>query len=139
MTPTKPHRLLLFVSGLVAVAIGAALVVDPFAFHATNQIALGTDPSLISEVRAPGGLLLVLGLMILHGARRASFAVPATALTAALYLSYGVARLVSLAVDGLPATGLVVATGIELLLGVAAGWTLGRVLSRDRGPSCATP
>ena len=132
MTPTKSHRLLLFVSGLVAAIIGGAILVEPHAFHATNGITLGIDPSLLSEVRAPGGLLLALGAMILTGAVRASFAVPATATSAVLFLSYGFARLVSLALDGVPANGLLVAMAIELGLGITSTLALQRAAERGQ-------
>ena len=118
--PTKPHRFFLVVSGLIAAAIGGAILVAPAAFHASNGIELAADPSLMSEVRAPGGALLGLGLLMLAGGFMASLARVSTAVAAAVYLSYGLARLVSVAVDGVPADGLLLAAGAELLIGAIA-------------------
>ncbi len=116
--PTFP-RVLLLVSGLIAVGIGASLLFAPVAFHAGYGTDLGSDANLLSEIRAPGGALLVLGVLMLVGAFDASFHRTALVLGAAVYLSYGLTRLVSVALDGMPGEGLLLAIGIELALGGA--------------------
>ena len=125
MQPSKLVRALLFVSGLVAVVIGATILLAPESLHASYGTELGAAPSLLSEIRAPGGALLAAGLLVLAGAfvTRLSFA--ALAVAATVYLSYGLSRLVSMALDGVPDSGLVAATVIELVLGGAAAlaWT----------------
>lgn len=113
------HRILLFVSGLCAVVIGGAILLDPIGFHAGNAIEIGADASSLSEARAPGGALLVLGALMLLGTFRASFIATATLVAAVVYLSYGGSRLLGMALDGAPGSGLVGATVIELVLGLA--------------------
>jgi uncharacterized protein DUF4345 len=110
----------LIVSGLLAAAIGAAVTLTPLAFAASNGIQLSTDPSLLSEVRAPGGALLACGLLILAGAAVRELRFSASLIAAAVYLPYGLARLVSLLIDGVPAEGLLAATAIELVIGALA-------------------
>lgn len=108
---------LLGVSGVLLLAIGAGVLFTPHAFFATNGIDLGTEPTHLSEVRAPGGLLFAGAVVILLGAVRAGLRRRALALSALVYLSYGGARLLSFALDGAPSTSLVAAGALELVLG----------------------
>lgn len=117
MRPTKTHRLLLALGSLIAIGIGATILVAPAWFHASHGIELGADASLLSEVRAPGGALLALGLLMLIGVLAESFTLASTSIAAAVYLAYGLSRLLGIALDGVPATGLVVAALVELALG----------------------
>ncbi len=117
MQPTKTTRTLLGLSSILAIGIGASILLAPTTFHASNGITIGQNPSLLSEVRAPGAALLVLGAMMLVGAFVRSFTFASTSIAMAVYLSYGSARLLSIGLDGMPAPGLVIAMGIELLLG----------------------
>jgi hypothetical protein len=61
----------------------------------------------------------VLGLLMLVGVFVKSFTLASTSIAAAVYLAYGVSRLVSIGLDGMPDTGLVAATAIELVIGAA--------------------
>ena len=131
MQPTNTHRILLVVSGLLAAGIGASILLAPARFHATHGIELGSDPNLLSEVRAPGGALMVLGTSMLVGAFRSAFTLASTAVAAAVYLAYGASRLVSIALDGMPDAGLVGATAIELVIGVACTVALVRSTRRE--------
>ena len=55
MTYSKFRFATLFVSGLIAVLIGAAIVLDPAGFHASSGIHLGAgDTALLNEMRAAG-------------------------------------------------------------------------------------
>jgi hypothetical protein len=137
MHPTKTLRALLVLAGLTAGAIGATILFAPAAFHATHGIELGADASLLSEVRAPGGALLVLGLLMLVGVFARSFTLASTSIAAAVYLAYGAARLLSLALDGVPDPGLVAAAGIELAIGAACAVAL--VRSAGAGPVRSGP
>ncbi|MEM9802397.1 MAG: DUF4345 domain-containing protein [Planctomycetota bacterium] len=141
MQPTISLRFLLFVSGLLATGIGASILFDPAAFHATHGIELGSDANLMSEVRAPGGALMVLGLLMLLGVWVRTFTLAATSIAAAVYLAYGASRLVSLALDGVPAPGLVGATAIELALGAACLFALVHAMrhSSANGRESTTP
>ncbi len=124
----------LFLSGLLLLAIGSAILLAPHAFHASNGIALGDDPSLLSEVRAPGGLLAASAVLVLLGTFRRSLRSLAMTLTVLVYGSFGLARLLGLALDGMPSSGLVASTAIELI--VAA---IGLVILSRSGVTSAWP
>lgn len=112
------QRLLLGVSGTLLLAIGSAVLFYPHSFAATNGVVLSDGASLLSEYRAPGGLLVASAVLILHGAMRASFVRWGFALSALVYGSYGVSRVVALTLDGMPSTALVQAMAVELVLGI---------------------
>ncbi len=130
MQTTTKHRVLLVLSGLLAIAIGATLLCAPVQFHATNGIHIAGGADLLSEIRAPGGSLLALGSMMLIGAFVPAFTLASTAIGAAVYLGYGGARLVGMGIDGVPGPGLLAATAIELVLGALCAITLVRSAGR---------
>lgn len=107
----------LSVSGLVLMGVGGVLLVTPSVMHASNGVELGNDPSLLSEVRAPGGALLVLGFLVIAGVFEPRWRYAATLVAGAVYGAYGLSRLFSMAIDGMPAPGLVVAAGLEITIG----------------------
>lgn len=119
-------RTLLAVSGSMGLAIGTGILFLPHAFHATSGIALGTDPSLLSEMRAPGGLLILASLLALAGAVKRSLARTGLILSASVYGSYGLSRLISLAVDGTPSDSLLLAALIELVVAALSLFALTR-------------
>ena len=123
----------LFIAGLLLLVIGGTLLLAPHAFHASNGIMLGHDPNLLSEIRAPGGLLVGSAVFILIGALRPDRQWLALMLTVLVYGSFGLARLLGLALDGTPATGIVAATVIELV--VAA---LGLLMLRRQSDAAST-
>ena len=104
----------LSVSGLLLVVIGGTILIVPHAFYASDGIVLGSDPSLLSEIRAPGGFLAGSGLLILTGTFRNHLSSLAVLLTVLVYGSFGLSRLLSLVLDGIPSDSLVIATGIEV-------------------------
>lgn len=115
---------LLALAGLLLLFLGGSILLSPQAFFATNHIVLGEDPSLLSEVRAPAGLLVLSGALIGLGAFRRSWTTSALVLTAAVYGSYGASRLVGVALSGMPGEGLMAAMAIELVVAVLAASTL---------------
>ena len=106
----------LFISGLLLLGIGSAILLVPHTFYASNGIALGDDASLLSEIRAPGGLLAASAVLILIGTFRRQLRSQAMILTILIYGSFGLARLLGLALDGIPSRGLVGSTAIELIV-----------------------
>jgi len=143
MRISLPHKLALGFTGSIAAAIGAGILFLPQAFHATSGIVIGNDASLLSEVRAPGGLLLVAGLFVLAGIFRPRWAYPATVLGFALSATYVLSRLLSMALDGMPDAALLFATAIEVCMAAACGIALlrtggGRKGARSMEPGAAT-
>lgn len=116
MKPLLP-RSILGVSGILLLVIGSAVLFNPESFAAANGIVLPDSPSLLSEYRAPGGLLVASAVLILLGAVRTQFIRLGFALAALVYGSYGVSRLVAMALDGMPSAALTQAMVVELFLG----------------------
>ena len=115
----------LVIAGLLLLAIGGAILLAPHAFHGTNGITLSESPNLLSEIRAPGGLLASSGIVILVGAFRRELQSRAVQLSTLVYGSFGVARLISMALDGMPSSSIIGATLLELIvafIGVVILW-----------------
>lgn len=117
----------LIFAGLLLLVIGGSILLAPHSFHGSNGIALGDNPNLLSEVRAPGGMLTASGIVALIGAIRANLASIAILLSVLVYGSFGVARILSMIVDGMPAPAIVAATVIELAVSVVGVLLLWRI------------
>ena len=111
-------RGLLLVSGSIAICIAAMILFAPSVFYAGYGIDIGGNPSLANELKAPAGTLLVSGLLMLAGAFKSGFTILSLATATVVYLSYGLSRTLSMAIDGVPHTGLVGAAVIEVAIGV---------------------
>ena len=116
---TQPlSRVVLALAGVMAVFIGGALLVSPHAFFAMNHIELGDDPNLLSEIRAPGGLLLAAGAIMIAGVAMRRLTRIGLVTAAVVYCSYGASRLLGILLDGAPSSSLIGAMMIELVVGV---------------------
>ena len=73
---------LLVSAGALLVYIGASVLLSPHGFYASNGIVLGADPSQLSEVRAPAGLLVLCGAFAVLGGIRRELTQPALVVTA---------------------------------------------------------
>jgi len=111
-------RGLLLASGLLATAIAATILFAPDAFYSGYGIEIGSNVSLANEMKAPMGMLFLAGVFILVGAFRTEFAVPSLTIATITFLSFGLSRVVSLAIDGMPDSGLVSAAVLEIAIGV---------------------
>lgn len=111
-------RGLLLASGLFAAGIAAMILFAPNAFYGGYGIDISTNVSLTNELKAPAGALLLAGLMMLAGVFRSAFTILSLATATAVYLSYGLSRALSMAIDGIPHSGLVSAAVIEIAIGV---------------------
>lgn len=118
MEKSKLVKVLLVVAGITGIAIGGALLFDPIGFEASAGISLEGDINMLSEVRAPGGALLAGGILILSGAFISNFTHTSVLLASLFYLSYGFSRILGMIIDGIPATSLVTATVIEMIIGI---------------------
>ncbi|WP_255527040.1 DUF4345 domain-containing protein [Nodosilinea sp. LEGE 07088] len=108
---------MLAVSGVILLLVGTATLLQPYAFFATEGIKLGNDPGLLSEIRAPGGLLIGCAIAILLGTCRQMITQAPLMLNAIVYGSFGLSRLLSMVLDGLPSAPLMGATAVELVIG----------------------
>ena len=119
-------RIFLAVSGAIAALIGISILFIPHTFFASNHIALGTDPNMMSEIRAPGGLLLASGVVMVCGAIMRSVLRAGLLTSAVVFSMYDVSRLVSLALDGVPSSSILGALVIELVVGGIAAVLIAR-------------
>jgi len=119
-------RTYLMICAMIAIGIGAALLFAPAAFQASTGITLGDNINLLSETRAPGGLLLGAGLVMAWGAFSSHMAYTALVLSSLIYGAYGVSRVLSMVLDGIPHANLVAATGLEIVLAIVGLAILGK-------------
>jgi len=104
----------LILSGALLGLIGGALLVSPIAFLAMSHVAIDNDPGLLSELTAPSVILILTGALQILGAFRIRFANLALSAGAIVYGSYGLGRLMSMALHGMPSQSLIVAAVVEL-------------------------
>jgi len=88
--------------GLPLLVFGGWRVVDIVGFFGFNGIELGYNVSMLNETRAAGGMVVGSALVILSGAFFPRMAFTSTVFAVVLFLSFGIARLYGIAVDGLP-------------------------------------
>jgi len=130
MQYTRPLRALLIFAGLVAILVGVGGLFLPVAFQATGGVMLDGSTNLLNEMRASGGAVLACGLVVFAGAFVRPLAFAASLLATVLYLAYGLSRLFSMAVDGMPDATLAAIAVSELAIGLSAAAAL--VAFRDR-------
>lgn len=115
-------------SGVILGLIGGALMFTPKAFLEMSHVVVERDPSLMSELTAPSGVLIITGALLVLGAVKRRFANLALSTGAIVYGSYGIGRLWSMGLHGIPSDSLVTASIIEL--GVAAMLVTLRLVAR---------
>ena len=132
------RRLVLLLSGLIAVAIAVTILFLPEFFYASYGIEVAGDAALKNELKAPSGLLLAGGALMLLGAFRVEWTTHALVAAAVVYLSYGFSRVASFALDGMPGRQMAIDADLRwntcsgrCTPGCCAGW-LARVVPRDR-------
>ena len=112
-------RAYLILAGLVGAVLGTMILFAPLAVYAGYDIAPAGQVNLLNELRSHGLSLLGAGLFIAAGAFLPRLARHAAILAPALYLSYGLSRLVAMALDGIPAPSLMLAAALEIAIGLA--------------------
>jgi len=120
MKNSKVLKTILFISGLILTGIGGAVLFMPVAFFATNGINIENNINLLSEIRSPGGALFASGILIMLGAFMAKLTFTSSVISILMYLSYGISRILSIAIDGMPTEGLVKATAVEIIIGLVS-------------------
>ncbi len=96
----------------------------PVAMAAINGIELGGNVSLLNETRAPGGAILASGILVMLGAFVAKLTFTSALVSTLVYLSYGLSRILSMAIDGMPAEGLVQVAVLEIVTGLVCVFAL---------------
>lgn len=113
-------RVFLAASGLLVVGLGFLILLAPVDFYASYGLAVGGQPSLLNELRSHGLWLAATGSFIAAGAVVPSLTRPALIVSAGAYLSYAAARLIAMAFDGVPASGMLLAMAAEGIIGLVA-------------------
>ncbi len=116
MNMTKFQKITLGIAGVTAFGIGGFILAAPHAFYASYGITLGTDPNLLSELRAPAANLAALGAIMLAGIIRPSWAQISTAIALTVFLAFPAGRIVSIVVDGMPSESVMGALVIEIVI-----------------------
>jgi len=91
--------------------------ISPVDFYAGNNIDIGGNVNLLSEIRASTGALLAYGVLIFTGAFVSQLTFTSMVLSTLLYLCYGLSRFASMVVDGMPVNSLIGAAVVEVLVG----------------------
>lgn len=113
-------KVFLAVAGVIAVGLGTLILLVPVAFYASYGLDLTGQVTLLNEMRSHGFSLVGIGLFVMTGAVIPRFSTAALAVSAFFYLSYGLSRLVALALDGWPGQGLAISGAVELAVGALA-------------------
>lgn len=116
------ERLVLGVSALVLIVVGAASAFTPALFYAGFGIEVEGSTALASELRATGVALLLLGLAVAVGAIWRRWVFPAAVVAALVLVGYAIGRIISAIADGAPDASVAFAGIAELVLGAAAAW-----------------
>ena len=118
MEKSKFTQIVLFISGVIAIAVAGMIQISPVDFYATNNIDIAENVNLLNEIRASSGALLAYGIFILTGVFIDQLRFTAIVLSTLLFLSYGLSRFVSVFIDGMPVNSLIGAGVIEILVGL---------------------
>ena len=116
MQLTRFQRITLGIGGVTALAIGTMITLAPHAFYASYGIALGQDPNLLNELRAPGAGLAVFGALMLAGVFRAAIASIALAVALTVFLAFPLGRIVGIVMDGMPSSSVIGALAFEIII-----------------------
>ncbi len=109
----------LILSGLLLTFIGGATLLIPVQMKGSAGIDITGNISLINDVRAASALLLALALVTISGAFVRKLTYTSSLISFVTFLSLGAGRVISILADGIPVDGLVKATGLEFVLGIA--------------------
>lgn len=110
------QKITLGLAGISATAIGLFISLSPRAFYASYDIVLDQGPNLLSELRAPGTNLAVLGMVMLAGlfvqrVRRLS-----VILAILVFSSFALGRIIGITIDGIPSSTIITALIIEVVI-----------------------
>lgn len=118
MQDSKVLKVVLFLAGLLIFVVGCATLFFPVEFSAKHGVNLSDDVNLFNDIRGLGGLMLASGLIILSGAFIKTMTFTSAVVGSVMYLTFAMARAVSIVLDGVPAEGLIKATVVETVVGL---------------------
>lgn len=113
------YRSILMISGVTAIAIGAAKSFLPNAFYDFYETLGMDDPSSLNEMNSTSLTIFVAGVFMVTGAVKSSYLRLAAIVGTIGYLSVAASRMVTIAITELPNANLMQALIFELIFGVA--------------------
>ena len=116
MSLTIFEKIVLCIAGLTAMAVGGFILAAPHTFYGSYDITLGDNPSLLSELRAPAAGLTAFGGLMLVGIWRKEMSQIAIVAALTVFLAFPAGRLIGLAVDGMPSSGIIGALAVEVAI-----------------------
>ncbi len=116
MNLNKLQVVVLSVAGFTALLIGAFIALDPVNFYSSYGIALDGAADMLSDLRATGVNLAVLGGVMLAGVGLARLRPLAIAASLIVFPSFAAGRVIGIAFDGLPSDTVLAALLIELAI-----------------------
>jgi len=120
MQNSKVLKGILIILGLQLIIFGLWRLFGPISFFDFSGLLLSADAGLLSEARGAGGAILGFGILIFLGAFKRKLTYTSTLAAIILFLGFGIARVISLVVDGNP--GSMIFQGIvgEFVFGLLA-------------------
>ncbi len=119
MNNSKLTTVFLILAGLIGLYVGGFLTFFPAELQAQSNIIV-QNASHFSETRAPGTAILAASIIMVLSIFKTQLRRLSLTFAALFFLSYGIGRLLSLIVDGMPAEGLFYAMIGELVIGLFA-------------------
>ena len=120
----------LLLSGAVLLVFGLLVTFAPVFLYANDGAHLPNEPTLLSNVRASGGALLSIGVLILLGVFVERLRYAAAVLSPLAFTALGLARVVGVVADGTPATVVVGATIFNFVVAAAGIAVFARARAR---------
>jgi hypothetical protein len=119
MKNSKVLKGYLLLAGLLLSFIGASTLLMPVEMKATGGMDIAGEVGILNDVRASSALLLSMAILAISGVFSQKLTYTSSLVSGILFLALGSGRLISIIADGMPAEGLLGATFIEFLFGIA--------------------
>ena len=87
--------------------------------------------SMLNEARAFGGAVVGLGILIILGAFSAAMTFTSSILSFVVFLSFGFARLLGIALDGMPGEEIIQGVIFEFVFGVVGATCLPKISEKN--------
>ena len=112
------QKIVLGIAAIVAMLVGVFILFDPHSFYQGYDFALGQNPNMLSELRAPAANLFLLGMLMLSGVFLRSLFDTAFIVAIVVFGAFAFGRLVSIVFDGVPSGSILGALAIEAFIAV---------------------
>jgi len=121
---SKVLKGILILIGVLLTIMGFWRLIDPIAFFEYSGLILNDDAGLLNEARGTGGAIIGFGMLILLGAFKKKLTYTSTIVAIVVFFGFGIARVISLALDGNPGEALYKGIIGEFVFGLLALFAL---------------